>query len=248
MKFISELQSLQPELQEMVQRKVHTSFHFSVRDQEPWDMGVGPLTPDRFVRISLKAGRLLEQIPDLVTRISGPALAEKDPVKRWFRLLLDFQPGMIFWGEECYPAYRVDPRNVGSRLEGRFFWAAQFSLVLIERLALWWEESHQPNRQVRTLKRGTRAAKIDMLTEEMIAHLQAAKAHADSSMDFGRAPELLPRPSQKDLADRTGLTPSDVSRCLRDPSARELQILWKTALNLRAILEFNGLASRQKVG
>jgi hypothetical protein len=248
MKFISDLQSLQPELKELVQRRVHTSFNFSVRDQEPWNMEVGPLTPDRFVRISLKAGRLLEQVPELAKRISGQVLAEADPAKRWFRLLLDFQPGMISWRGEDYPAFKVNPKNVGSRREGRFCWAAEHSLVLIERLALWWEESHPSKRQARSLKRAPRAAKIDLLTNEMIAHLRAAKAHAQSCMDFGKAPELLPRPSQQDVAKRTGLTPSDVSRCLRDPSARELQILWKTALNLGAILEFDGLPRRQEVG
>lgn len=97
----------------------------------------------------------------------------------------------------------------------------------------WTGERAQP--RVRR-KRAERAANIEQLTNEMIAHVRAARDHAVQTRDATGAPALLPRPTQKQLARRTGLSETAVSRCLGDQSARELRIYWDLALDLSAIL------------
>lgn len=87
-------------------------------------------------------------------------------------------------------------------------------------------------------KRAERAAKIEALEKELIAHLRAARDHAYATRDRAGTPDLLPRPSQKQLAERTGLTEADVSRCLKDPDARELRLYWQTAQDLEAIMRW----------
>lgn len=86
--------------------------------------------------------------------------------------------------------------------------------------------------------RGTRAANIEKLEKELERHLLAARDHAHSLRDRSLDPVLLPRPEQKDLARRTGLTKSDVSRCLKDPRAKLLRILWDTAVSLDDVMRF----------
>ena len=81
-------------------------------------------------------------------------------------------------------------------------------------------------------KRGGRAAKIEMLIKEMEQHLRAAKAYAQTTADQGDI-KLLPRPTQGELAKRTGLSEMDVSRCLKDPNARTFRFLWENALDLK---------------
>jgi hypothetical protein len=94
------------------------------------------------------------------------------------------------------------------------------------------------------MKRSSRAAKIEMLTSEMSNHLRSARAHAVSTKDLTGTPELLPRPSQKDLAARTNLSDSDVSRCLNDKAARELNLLWSAAADIYQIMGWKGRPGR----
>lgn len=86
--------------------------------------------------------------------------------------------------------------------------------------------------------RGARAANIEKIEKAMEAHLIAARDHACSLKDRGKEPVLLPRPEQKDIATLTGLTTTDVSRCLNDPRAKVLKILWETAESLDGVLSF----------
>jgi hypothetical protein len=86
--------------------------------------------------------------------------------------------------------------------------------------------------------RGTRAANIEKLEKELEKHLLAARDHAHSLRDRDLDPVLLPRPLQKELAQRTGLTAPDVSRCLQDPRAKLLRILWDTAQSLDDVMRF----------
>lgn len=85
-------------------------------------------------------------------------------------------------------------------------------------------------------KRATRAAKIEALLKELREHLRAARAHARGTLDLRGAPELLPRPTQKHLAERCGLTEADVSRCLKDPEAELLRLVWSAAADLDRVL------------
>nr|BDD45923.1 hypothetical protein 3 [Pseudomonadaceae bacterium] len=89
-------------------------------------------------------------------------------------------------------------------------------------------------------KRGERAEKTERLKNEMCEHLRAARDHAFARMDQTGEPELLPRPTQKDLAERVGVSESDVSRCLNDPTAQELKLYWETALDLNQIMKWKG--------
>jgi hypothetical protein len=93
-------------------------------------------------------------------------------------------------------------------------------------------------------KRAERAGKIEALVREIAEHLRAARDHAFTTRDTLGTPELLPRPSQQDLAKRAGLTETDVSRCLKDPAARELRLLWETALELDKVLGWKGRPHR----
>jgi hypothetical protein len=97
-------------------------------------------------------------------------------------------------------------------------------------------------------KRAERAGKIEALVREMAEHLRAARDYAYATKERTGTPELLLRPSQQDLAKRTGLTKADVSRCLADESARELRLYWETALDLDQILRWKGRPRGQKTG
>ena len=90
------------------------------------------------------------------------------------------------------------------------------------------------------IKRGPFAAKIETLVRELRAHVRAARDHAFSLRDLGRPPALLPRPTQKMLAASCGLSETDVSRCLNDPDAVLLQLLWETAADLDRVLSWDG--------
>lgn len=83
-------------------------------------------------------------------------------------------------------------------------------------------------------KRDSRAVKIEQLVKEMEQHLRLARAHALATAKFGNI-ELLPRPSQDELAERTGMNKTDVSRCLKDPTAKVLRLLWEKSNDLGAI-------------
>ncbi|QDV85524.1 hypothetical protein [Planctomycetes bacterium TBK1r] len=79
-------------------------------------------------------------------------------------------------------------------------------------------------------RRSSRTAKIELLVQELTQHLRSAAEHAHASG------ELLPRPTQQELGRRTGISKSDVSRCIKDASANQLRLLWQTADDLDAVL------------
>jgi len=87
-------------------------------------------------------------------------------------------------------------------------------------------------------KRADRAANIEALKQALVAHIHSARDHAQAAIDFGREPDLLPRPSRRQLAQQVGITESAASRCFSDTSATELNLLWRTSDNLEAILQF----------
>lgn len=86
--------------------------------------------------------------------------------------------------------------------------------------------------------RGTRVSNIEKLEKELESHLLAARDHAQSRVDDGLEPALLPRPSQTELGKGVGLNPSDVSRCLKDKRATVLKILWTTAESLEDVMRY----------
>jgi len=74
----------------------------------------------------------------------------------------------------------------------------------------------------------------------MIEHLRTARDYALETRERTGTPELLPRPSQKQLATRLGISESNVSRCQHDKSARELALLWEWAADLDRVLAYSG--------
>ena len=89
-------------------------------------------------------------------------------------------------------------------------------------------------------KRADRAANIESLKREMIQHLRAARDHAFAKKKQTGEPELLPRPTQKALGERVGLSEYAVSRCLADSDAQELKLYWESANNLNKIMSGKG--------
>lgn len=95
------------------------------------------------------------------------------------------------------------------------------------------------------MKRGPRPAKIEALRVELIKHLQSARDYAFFTKEESGTPELLPRPMQKDLGARVGLSQSDVSRCLSDDKAGELRLYWEMADDLNQIMRWSGNGKRR---
>lgn len=98
-------------------------------------------------------------------------------------------------------------------------------------------ESHSPKKPAPT-RRQSRAGDIDALVAELKQHLRSARDHAFHTHDSRGVPALLPRPTQKDLARRLGITESRVSRSLNDERAVELRLLWNLADDLDQVLRF----------
>lgn len=90
----------------------------------------------------------------------------------------------------------------------------------------------------RPARRSQRATNIEKLEKAIEDHLLSAKKHAFSLREQGRDLDLLPRPEQKFLAAQLGMTTAAVSRCLNDPNAQKLKILWEAAESLEAVLRF----------
>jgi len=85
-------------------------------------------------------------------------------------------------------------------------------------------------------KRSARAAAIDAIRSALREHLRVARDHAFDTKQRTCVPELLPRPTQKDLAKQLKLSPTAVSRALSDESATELQIMWKGLLDIECVM------------
>lgn len=98
-------------------------------------------------------------------------------------------------------------------------------------------ESRSPKKPAPT-RRQSRAADIDALVAELKQHLRSARDHAFHTRESRGVPALLPRPTQKDLARRLGITESRVSRSLNDERAAELCLLWSLADDLDQVLRF----------
>jgi hypothetical protein len=94
-------------------------------------------------------------------------------------------------------------------------------------------------------KRQDRAAKIDALTSFLADHLLVARDYAFKAEELNGEPRLMPRPTQKELAEQTKMSESDVSRCLKDPGAKELRIHWEVAVDLDQVMAFKSRRKRR---
>jgi hypothetical protein len=89
-------------------------------------------------------------------------------------------------------------------------------------------------------KRATRAVGIERLTAALVEHLRSARDHAYATRDLGGEAKLLPRPTQKQLAEQLHMTVSEVSRCFSDETAGVLNACWEMALDLGQVMNFRG--------
>ena len=87
-------------------------------------------------------------------------------------------------------------------------------------------------------KRSRRATDIECCEKALIEYIHSARDHAWAAIHAGKAPQLLPRPLQKELAQQTGLKSWSLSRCLNDSRAHQLRVLWQVAGDLEQILRF----------
>lgn len=87
-------------------------------------------------------------------------------------------------------------------------------------------------------RRAVRMANIEVLTREMKEHVRASADQMYAMIDLGREPVPLPRPTKAALGRRTKLPRYTVCRCFKDRSARELNLLWRLALDPEQILRY----------
>ncbi len=126
------------------------------------------------------------------------------------------------------------PRN-----RGRYISLSGGRLIL-DRKAVEHQISAAPQKALKKppKKRASRAATIESLQKEITEHIIAARDHAQAAIQRGKSPDLLPRPKQKDLANRLGVPESAISRALRDPAAQMVKVLWAVADDLDQVLKF----------
>jgi hypothetical protein len=102
-----------------------------------------------------------------------------------------------------------------------------------------WLERRDPAGKRAPRKRTQRTAEIAALVAELREHLRTARDYALATRQQTGEAKLLPRPTQVELERRLGVSQCNVSRCLKDPDARELQFLWKLALDKERILAYS---------
>jgi len=87
--------------------------------------------------------------------------------------------------------------------------------------------SAEKSSKKRQRKRTARATAINAIKSALKEHLRAARDYAYETKQRSGVPGLLPRPTQKQLAQELDLSEPTVSRALNDDSDKELQVLWQ---------------------
>jgi hypothetical protein len=96
----------------------------------------------------------------------------------------------------------------------------------------------KPSGDQRLRKRAERAANIEALTKELVEHINSAKDHAYTLEQNNKEPVLLPRPNQRELAQRVDISEAAASRCFNDPCAHQLRMLFQMAGDLGSVMKF----------
>jgi hypothetical protein len=89
-------------------------------------------------------------------------------------------------------------------------------------------------------KRASRTAAIDSIKRALREHLRAARDHAFDTENRRDKAELLPRPTESELAKQLGLGIWSISRALNDPDDREIRLLWAAANDVHRVMQFKG--------
>ncbi len=101
-------------------------------------------------------------------------------------------------------------------------------------------DTTQTGKKTPPKKRAIRAALIDAIKKELKEHLRSAHDHAHVTLEKKGEAELLPPPTQKQLAKHLNVHESSISRAIKDKSDREMPILWEIANDVSQILKFKG--------
>lgn len=174
--------------------------------------------------------QLQTEVQRLVTDASTPLIVLTPTREHWTEFLIEFvraRKAILVPVDEV-----VTPAGAG--FQATDAWPSYLA-AFCEQARLTFPSTYSNKRRKR--KRSERAAAIDALKAELHKHLRAARDHAHTTRDNGN-PDLLPRPTQKQLAQALKLSPSTVSRCLADSRDRELQLLWKWANDLDAVMNY----------
>jgi hypothetical protein len=189
-----------------------------------WRLGsirAGLRSKETFVATTLDPARL---------RAAAPALASR----RRPALFFPTAAGIAAWPGPSGPL--VAPLTEYLDVDGA---ALQFDHAGFARLLRGDRVAKTPTKARK--KRAERAERIERLTQAMIDHMTLANAHALATRQRDGVAQLLPRPSQRDLAGQLQTSEASVSRCLRadkSPAARALQKLWRMAIYLPDVLKW----------
>lgn len=96
-------------------------------------------------------------------------------------------------------------------------------------------------------RRASRLANIELVKKKLIDFLRSASRHAEYTGRTKGAPELLPRPTQQQLADELQIGAGSVNRCIHDPAATELKYLWDSALDIDLIHDLARRFHRKRI-
>lgn len=215
-----------------------------------WNVNLGRLWETVFERLEM-ALHVQERIPARLWRLGRWRCDEAD----W-----EIMIGRLLWrpsSEHCIAKFRFAPRTVlfvPARIPERGRSLPDSVRVISLRDVLSWVDnrlvfdntqiaSHLESAPVTASvrpkrppqRRAERAATIERLVRLLKEHVQAAREYARTTAEHGAA-ELLPRPTQRELAQMAEVPEMTVSRCLRDPAARELKLLWELAGDLDRLL------------
>ena len=95
------------------------------------------------------------------------------------------------------------------------------------------EQKPDPSKSPRK-RRGERTAKTEQLEHAMKEHVFAAYDYMLDTASRGEV-KLLPRPTQEMLGKLTNMHQREISRCLKDPEAKILRLLWEQSATLDGI-------------
>ncbi len=204
-----------------------------------WRLHLGPIL-DRFVEIMGIKGTRTQIVPDMVWKLGRQGRRDFIFVKYcWEEHLkattaeLIKHPKTVLVTITPESAARLSitlPNRKFSLVETTRYDPVETLVVDLEKIEAMIGEDEK--KDLKTIPRRTvRIANIERLVAELKEHYRASKDH------YFAVGRLLPRPTQAELARRTGLRQNDVSRCMSDPDAKILQLLWQECENEKYVLE-----------
>lgn len=218
------------------------TYTIHVEHLRNWTIDINTLL-DQLFSDWLRTDRKECIIPDRLWRL-GPMTVNGSRWQAWFGRLLDrrstisqlesvrFSPKTILFVPSALPDTEslqnvtIVPLDLVTGLHHQIQWQDELLSEILTPVQTSRVNSSKPR------KRANRSEDIAALAEAMKEHLQSARDYLHNALDQEGVPRLLPRPTQKQLAQQIGISPSRVNRSLKDPRAKELQLLWNLADDL----------------